>query len=155
MYSASGSWTGVTTGAHFLIPPRILPLELLKRSETDAFFLPNQILKIFVKNFKDFHQKFPVEKYFRRGQKYFFEVENFPKENRLSLIFLWKISDNFDLEKHILTSTKMFFRPEIFDENPYIFLQISSEFDLASIMHRFPSDCTTLEANSRGGPVFL
>ena len=60
-------------------------LELLKRSETDALFMPNQILKRFVKKYKDFHQKFPVEKYFRRGQNIFSRSKfskKFPKENQ-------------------------------------------------------------------------
>ena len=33
-------------------------LELLKRSETDALFMPNQIVKRFIKKYIDFHQKF-------------------------------------------------------------------------------------------------
>jgi len=69
MYSASGSWTGVTTGAHFWLPPRILPLELLNRSEIDALFMPNQILKRFYFEILDFHKKLPIEKiFFRRGE---------------------------------------------------------------------------------------
>ena len=30
----------------------------------DTLFMPNQILKRFIKNFIDFHKKFPDEKYF-------------------------------------------------------------------------------------------
>ena len=55
-----------------------------------------------------------------------------------------------DLENNILTSTNIFFRPEFFDENPNIFLQIPSEFDLAKVMHRFQSHSATLEAKGAG-----
>ena len=83
-------------------------------------------MRIFIKNFRS-------KKHFCRGQNIFFEVEivrNFSKgksmkienfENlnfRFSLIFLWEI---FDLKKIFLTSTKIFFRPENFDENPSFF----------------------------------
>ena len=69
----------------------------------------------------DFHQKFPVEKYFCRGQKYFSgsEIsENFPKGNqwkfkkienlnfRFSLISLWKKIQIFRSRKIILASEK-------------------------------------------------
>ena len=37
----------------------------------------------------------------------------------------------FRPQKNIFDLDENIFRPGIFDENPYIFLQISSEFDLA------------------------
>ena len=140
LQNPQGSWTNVTTGADFWLPPRILPLELLKRSETDALFLPNQILKRFVKKYKDFHQKFPVEKLFLSRSKYFFEVENFRKfskgklmkienfENlnfRFSLIFLWKI---FDLEKYFWPRQKYFFDRKFLMKIHIFFYKSSQNF---------------------------
>ena len=49
-------------------------------------------------------------------------------ENEFSLISILKIFGDFGTRKHIFG---LVFRPEMFDENPYIFLQIVSEFKLA------------------------
>ena len=57
MYSASGSWKNLTTDATFCLPPQRLPLELLERSETDALFMPNQIMKRFINKIYLFSSK--------------------------------------------------------------------------------------------------
>ena len=66
-YSEVAEETGDTADKKFQVVPRNLPLELRNRSETDALFMSNQILKRFSKKT---HQKLPFEKLFFRCQEF-------------------------------------------------------------------------------------
>ena len=90
------------------------PLEFASSFLDDTLFMSNQILKRFVKKIIDFHQKFPVE-------KYFFDVENFqnlkisimifenPKieKSKMLIIYVMKISRFSDFDFSIFGFSKI------------------------------------------------
>ena len=79
--------------------------------KSETLLIPNWILMWFVKNFLDFHQKFPDEKL---CQKYFFELRNLGKFSKgksmkidfqnfeISFISLWKQFGDFGARKIFL-----------------------------------------------------
>ena len=60
-------FTGVTPDRKFHLPPGNLPLTTFLAFLDETLFMPNEILKRFVKKYIDFHQKFAKIEHFKVG----------------------------------------------------------------------------------------
>ena len=97
----------------------------------ETLFMPNEILKRFIKKYIDFHQKFRSTNKFSDGQKYFpdrkskmliIPVVIFGNRKSKMLIISVVIFDRFFRFVNIFGIIKNVVRSKIFDENRYIFL---------------------------------